>query len=121
MSGACGHDQVAPKYLAAHVDRLLKALLVCFFDESWPVRDAACVASGRFAGAYPEECRPSLEKLYERFVVLLVLVGLVVLTSWDAQVRDYPRLPSSVQPNYVPFSGGGMDAFHGPNIVLDVQ
>lgn len=62
------HDQVAPEYLATHVDRLLKALLVCFFDESWPVRDAACVASGRFAGAYPEECRPSLEKLYERFV-----------------------------------------------------
>lgn len=62
------HGQVAPKYLATHVDRLLKALLVCFFDESWPVRDAACVASGRFAGAYPEECRPSLDKLYERFV-----------------------------------------------------
>lgn len=58
--------QVAPEYLAPHVDRLLKALLVCFFDESWPVRDAACVASGRFAGAYPEECRPSLDKLYER-------------------------------------------------------
>lgn len=60
------HVQVAPKYLATHVDRLLKALLVCFFDESWPVRDAACVASGRFAGAYPEECRPSLDQLYER-------------------------------------------------------
>ena len=41
---------------------------MCFFDESWPVRDAACVASGRFAGAYPEECRPSLDKLYERCV-----------------------------------------------------
>lgn len=60
--------QVAPEYLASHVDRLLKALLVCFFDESWPVRDAACVASGRFAGAYPEQCRPSLDKLYERCV-----------------------------------------------------
>lgn len=61
-------NKVAPQYLAIHVDRLLKALLVCFFDESWPVRDAACVASGRFAGAYPEECRPSLDQLYERFV-----------------------------------------------------
>lgn len=60
------HVQVAPEYLANHVDRLLQALLVCFFDESWPVRDAACVASGRFAGAYPDECRPSLDKLYER-------------------------------------------------------
>lgn len=63
--------QVSPQNLAPHVDRLLKALLVCFFDESWPVRDAACVASGRFAGAYPEECRPSLDKLYERFVLVL--------------------------------------------------
>ncbi|CAM9153116.1 unnamed protein product [Pylaiella littoralis] len=60
-------EKVAPEYLATHVNRLLKALLVCFFDESWPVRDAACVASGRFAGAYPEECRPSLDKLYERW------------------------------------------------------
>lgn len=65
-------DQVAPQYLAPHVDRLLKALLVCFFDESWPVRDAACVASGRFAGAYPDECRPSLDNLYERFVYCYV-------------------------------------------------
>lgn len=69
-SDYAGHDQVAPQYLASHVDRLLKALLVCFFDESWPVRDAACVASGRFAGAYPEECRPSLDKLYERYAFL---------------------------------------------------
>ena len=68
-------DQVAPQYLAPHVDRLLKALLVCFFDESWPVRDAACVASGRFAGAYPEECRPSLDKLYERFVRSRIRIG----------------------------------------------
>lgn len=72
---------MAPEYLATHVDRLLKALLVCFFDESWPVRDAACVASGRFAGAYPEECRPSLDKLYERFVAFFMQcsVGMVSL------------------------------------------
>lgn len=72
--------QVAPTYLAHHVDRLLKALLVCFFDESWPVRDAACVASGRFAEAYPEECRPSLDKLYERSVGLEGLNNLYMLS-----------------------------------------
>ncbi|CAM9672855.1 unnamed protein product, partial [Discosporangium mesarthrocarpum] len=59
--------KVPPKFMKPHVAQLLDALLVCFFDESWPVRDAACVASGRFAGAYPEECRPSLDKLYERW------------------------------------------------------
>jgi hypothetical protein len=56
------HDAMAP-----HVANLLHALLLCFRDESWPVRDAACVASGRFAGAYPEECRPTLEELYTRW------------------------------------------------------
>ncbi|CAN0381880.1 unnamed protein product, partial [Phaeothamnion confervicola] len=32
------------------------------------VRDAACVATGRFAGAFPEECRPSLDNLWERWL-----------------------------------------------------
>ncbi|CAM9208809.1 unnamed protein product [Choristocarpus tenellus] len=59
--------KVSPEFMKPHVGQLLEALLICFFDESWPVRDAACVASGRFAGAYPEECRPSLDKLYERW------------------------------------------------------
>ena len=38
--------------LADHVDSLLTALLVCFQDGSWPVRDAACVATGRFASSF---------------------------------------------------------------------
>ncbi|PIK47878.1 hypothetical protein BSL78_15253 [Apostichopus japonicus] len=31
-----------------YVQRLLTALLICFEDDSWPVRDAACVACGNF-------------------------------------------------------------------------
>lgn len=50
--------------VAPHVPALLEALLVCFQDESWPVRDAACLASGRFVLGFPEESRPVLERLY---------------------------------------------------------
>lgn len=53
--------------VAPYVPQLLSALLACFRDESWPVRDAACVASGRFAAAFPNECRGQLEELLERW------------------------------------------------------
>ncbi|XP_038077963.1 uncharacterized protein LOC119745577 [Patiria miniata] len=49
------------------VGRLLAALLECFSDDSWPVRDAACVACGNFVNCFPEESRPSMEKLYPLF------------------------------------------------------
>ena len=39
-----------------HVAVLLEALIVCFRDESWPVRDTACVACGKFILAFPKEC-----------------------------------------------------------------
>eukprot|EP01135_Chromosphaera_perkinsii_P009593 Nk52_evm43s1810 gene=Nk52_evmTU43s1810 len=48
-----------------YIGDLLKALLVCFRDESWPVRAASCVACGRFFGCFPEECEPSLAELYK--------------------------------------------------------
>ena len=51
--------------VAPHVPRLLRALLTCFRDASWPVRDAACLACGRCVAAFPEESRDVLEKLYE--------------------------------------------------------
>lgn len=47
--------------------RLLDTLVICFNDESWPVRDAACVASGRFIKSFPEESRPRLEEFYKLF------------------------------------------------------
>jgi hypothetical protein len=53
--------------LQSHVPVLLQALLMCFHDESWPVRDEACLACGTFCRAYPEECRPELETLWTRW------------------------------------------------------
>ncbi len=46
-----------------HAQRLLRALLVCFRDPSWPVRDAACVALGRCVMAAPGEGAVVLEEL----------------------------------------------------------
>ena len=51
--------------VSPYVDEMLRALLICFQDDSWPVRDCACVASGRFVQAFPEESVPKLDKLYE--------------------------------------------------------
>lgn len=36
-----------------HISNLLEALVDCFKDESWPVRDAACVACGFFVASFP--------------------------------------------------------------------
>ncbi|EDQ91390.1 uncharacterized protein MONBRDRAFT_23736 [Monosiga brevicollis MX1] len=43
--------------LRPYVKQLLDCLLEAFEDESWPVRDAACIASGRFLGAFPIEAK----------------------------------------------------------------
>ncbi|XP_037085258.1 uncharacterized protein LOC119105821 isoform X2 [Pollicipes pollicipes] len=50
--------------LAPHALSLLEALLVCFEDDSWPVRDTACLAVGKLLAAFPEPCRPYLPRLY---------------------------------------------------------
>ncbi|KAK4472238.1 hypothetical protein MN116_003509 [Schistosoma mekongi] len=39
------------------VNKLLDALTICFGDESWPVRDAACVALGSLISIFPNETR----------------------------------------------------------------
>lgn len=59
-------EEIAP-VLQPHVTILLQALLMCFHDESWPVRDEACLACGIFCRAYPEECRPELPTLWTRW------------------------------------------------------
>jgi len=53
--------------LKSHIDLLLQALLMCFHDESWPVRDEACLACGILCKNYSEECRPELKTLWERW------------------------------------------------------
>ena len=60
----------SPEYhdlLIGHLEMLIQSLLMCFHDESWPVRDEACLACGLLCKAYPEECRPELNILWERW------------------------------------------------------
>lgn len=40
-------EKVDRQAVSPHVPDLLRALLLCFKDSSWPVRDAACTACGR--------------------------------------------------------------------------
>ena len=56
--------KVEKNAIREHVPSLLKALLFCFKDDSWPVRDAACVASALFVVGFPEESRFQLDTLY---------------------------------------------------------
>ena len=58
-------SKVEANVVAPHVPRLLSCLLTSFRDASWPVRDAACLATGRCVVAFPEESREVLEKLYK--------------------------------------------------------
>ena len=48
-----------------YVDLLMQALLMCFHDESWPVRDEACLATATLCRAYPEECLPEVSTLWD--------------------------------------------------------
>ncbi|CAH8538065.1 unnamed protein product [Dicrocoelium dendriticum] len=43
--------------LLPHIGVLLEALVVCFGDESWPVRDAACSALGTLLATFPNEAK----------------------------------------------------------------
>ena len=54
-------------YLEPFVPTLLQALIMCFHDESWPVRDQACIACGIFSKAYPQSSLPELPTLWERW------------------------------------------------------
>ena len=61
---------VVPEYAAQllpHVPTLLQALLMCFYDESWPVRDEACLATALLCKSFPDACRPELPTLWERW------------------------------------------------------
>eukprot|EP00300_Choanocystis_sp_HF-7_P015095 c18933_g1_i1.p1 GENE.c18933_g1_i1~~c18933_g1_i1.p1 ORF type:complete len:644 (-),score=124.72 c18933_g1_i1:59-1990(-) len=49
--------------VSPHVGKLVGALVDAFKDESWPVRDAACLASGEFVKMFPEQCRTVLDEL----------------------------------------------------------
>lgn len=53
--------------LAPLVPTLLQALIMCFYDESWPVRDEACLATAQLCKAFPADCEPELATLWERW------------------------------------------------------
>ena len=44
---------------------MLSALLDCFKDESWPVRDCACLACAHFVATFPEESENVFPELLE--------------------------------------------------------
>lgn len=46
-----------PELLKCSIKKLLDALISCFDDESWPVRDAACCSLGSFIFLFPEEIK----------------------------------------------------------------
>lgn len=53
------------------VPRLLETLLECFEDDSWPVRDTACVASGNFVKAFPDASKDKIDTLLPLFLANL--------------------------------------------------
>lgn len=56
-------SKVSKEILSPHVPSLLSTLLVCFKDDCWPVRDAACLACGNFVACFPAECLPKREEI----------------------------------------------------------
>jgi len=48
-------QQVDKEPFKPHVGPMLHALLDCFKDASWPVRDCACLACGHFVCTFPEQ------------------------------------------------------------------
>jgi len=60
-------NKIDPNILRPHVDRLLHTLIECFKDDSWPVRDMACVAAGSFVKCFPEQSRKDCAVLFDLF------------------------------------------------------
>ena len=61
----CSQTAEDRKVFEEHVDALLGALIDCFKDASWPVRDSACVACAHFVRAFPQESEQRIEELFE--------------------------------------------------------
>ena len=60
-------SKIEKEAVKPYVSQLLHALIVCFKDESWPVRDTACVACGNFILSFPEDCKEEINVLYPLF------------------------------------------------------
>lgn len=66
-----GHQQEAKEALREHIKPLLDTLVDCFKDESWPVRDSACIACGSFVAVFPSESQESFEELCSLWIAHL--------------------------------------------------
>lgn len=60
-----------PEPFRPYIDDLLGALIDCFKDESWPVRDSACISCGKFVQRFPEESTPRKEELFKLWIAHL--------------------------------------------------
>ncbi|KAL0266896.1 UNVERIFIED_CONTAM: hypothetical protein PYX00_009320 [Menopon gallinae] len=60
-------SKLSSSAVSPYVDVLLNTLLNCFQDASWPVRDAACLASGNFIQCFPNESKVVMDALYPMF------------------------------------------------------
>uniref|UniRef100_A0AAV1UCX3 Uncharacterized protein n=1 Tax=Peronospora matthiolae TaxID=2874970 RepID=A0AAV1UCX3_9STRA len=60
--------KVDPTAIRPHLGRLMQALLICFYDVSNLIRDAACLASAQLVLGFPDECRPFLDDLYHLWI-----------------------------------------------------
>ena len=56
---------VNPEPFRPHINDLLGALIDWFKDQSWPVRDSACVSCGKFVQRFPEESSERKQELFD--------------------------------------------------------
>lgn len=60
-------SKIDKEAIRPHIPGMLQTMLVCFDDDSWPVRDAASVSTGRFVKAHPDQSAELLESLFDRW------------------------------------------------------
>ena len=63
--------KISKEVVQPYISQIHEALLVCFKDESWPVRDTACVACGNFVQAFPDDSKDYMANLYPLFFLNL--------------------------------------------------
>ncbi|CAG5080421.1 Oidioi.mRNA.OKI2018_I69.PAR.g9583.t1.cds [Oikopleura dioica] len=61
-------SKCSPASLEGQWEVLLDSLIKTFGDDSWPVRDACCIAAGNFVSALPEQTFSKHQVLYEKFM-----------------------------------------------------
>ena len=62
---------IDPEPFRPYIDALLGALIDCFKDQSWPVRDSACISCGKFVQRFPEESAARKEELFTLWIAHL--------------------------------------------------